>query len=111
MDVWYEIYPSVVKKILKDNDFKNEQSCFDAWKDAGLINYEEKKNTRKRMTDPFSDKKKLVVVFRIFADKEDVVDTHAKVKLVKSNLANKSKMENLLKTEEEDDNDTVPYPA
>ena len=64
----YEVFPSTVEKILKENNFKNPQSCFDAWKDAGLIDYEEGKNTRKRKVDPFSDKPKAMVVFRIFED-------------------------------------------
>ena len=64
----YEVYPSIIDGILKDKHFKNPQSCFEAWKDAGLIDYEEGKNTRKRKVDPFSNENRYVVVFRIFED-------------------------------------------
>lgn len=71
----YEVFPSVVDKILGDNDFKNPQSCYEAWKADGLIDYEVDKNTRKRKVDPFCNEQKRVFVFRIFKSNAPQVNT------------------------------------
>jgi len=67
-----EIYPSAVEGILAKNGFPNKKTCFDAWKTADLIDYEDSKNYRKRKVDPFSNELKNVVVFRIFDDSKKV---------------------------------------
>ena len=81
-----EIYPSAVEGILAKNGFPNKKTCFDAWKTAGLIDYEDSKNYRKRKVDPFSNELKSVVVFRIFDDSKKVfsklVQSHEDASLV-----------------------------
>ncbi|MBQ3054803.1 MAG: DUF927 domain-containing protein [Oscillospiraceae bacterium] len=67
-----EIYPSAVEGILAKNGFPNKKTCFVAWKTAGLIDYEDSKNYRKRKVDPFSNELKSVVVFRIFDSSKKV---------------------------------------
>lgn len=87
------VFRSQVEHLLKENGFKNFDTCYRAWKNADLIDYEKDKNTRKRKIYPLSDKKHPVFVFNVYDD-----TTVPESKVIYNNTKN-------LLNEEEEKND------
>lgn len=70
-----EVYPSVVKEILKSNGFTNIETCVKAWKESGVIDFEGDRNHHRRCLDPNSGSKDKVFVFRVFETSDDGLQT------------------------------------
>lgn len=63
-----EIFTTKVEEILKQCGFPNIKTCAKAWKNMGVLVYENGHNTCKRKIIPNSNSQTRVYVFRVFAD-------------------------------------------
>lgn len=70
----FEVRQEIVERLLRDNGFNNKRTCVEAWKIAGVLDFEDANHPcRKRKIDPDAPEgsKERVFVFRVFCDPED----------------------------------------
>lgn len=70
----FEVRQEIVERLLRDNGFSNKRTCVEAWKIAGVLDFEDVNHPcRKRKIDPDAPEgsKERVFVFRVFCDPED----------------------------------------
>ena len=118
-----EIYKSVVEQLLRDGGFSNKKVCFEAWKTAAVLDFEDDSHPcRKRKIDPQAPEgtKDKVYVFRRFCAPDDLEENLATIRKheeqrqrlkAKSKIVGMPQSALLLQEEGGDENDENVKPA
>lgn len=69
----YEVFPTIVDKILQKYGHNNRKTCIAAWKAMGVLDYEDATHDKRKrkIVDPKSNHYDRVYVFREFASDDD----------------------------------------